>query len=166
MTVRLIHHENLRLFSQEVLMKMGASEDDAYHVADNLVTSNLRGIDSHGVGRLKRYVEGIQSGYILPAAQPVIERDSDVIANINAMNGLGQPAGAFGMRVAIEKATHTGVGIVTVHQLEAGTSQPRRATLEVIRRAFETAGVEFIEENGGGPGVRLRKRQRAKASKT
>jgi hypothetical protein len=48
------------------------------------------------------------------------------------------------------------------HQLEAGASQPRRATLEVIRRAFEVAGVEFIDENGGGPGVRLRKRQRAK----
>jgi hypothetical protein len=52
------------------------------------------------------------------------------------------------------------VGVVTVHQLEAQTSQPRRATLEVIRRAFEQAGVDFIDENGGGPGVRLRKRQR------
>jgi hypothetical protein len=50
-----------------------------------------------------------------------------------------------------------GIGIVTVHQLEAGTSEPRRATLQVIRRAFEAAGVEFIDENGGGPGVRLRK---------
>jgi hypothetical protein len=35
---------------------------------------------------------------------------------------------------------------------------PRRATLDVIRRAFEAAGVEFIAENGGGPGVRLSKR--------
>jgi hypothetical protein len=52
-----------------------------------------------------------------------------------------------------------------VHQLEAGTSRPRRATLDVIRRAFESAGVEFIDENGGGPGVRLRKRQRPKASR-
>ena len=47
------------------------------------------------------------------------------------------------------------VGIVTVHQLEAGVSQPRRATLDVIRRAFESAGVEFIDENGGGPGVAI-----------
>jgi predicted transcriptional regulator len=62
-------------------------------------------------------------------------------------------------------ANEAGVGIVTVHQLEAGTSRPRRATLDVIRRAFEKAGVEFIEENGGGPGVRLRKRQRTKAHK-
>ncbi len=43
--------------------------------------------------------------------------------------------------------------------LETGVSQPCRATLDVIRRALESAGVEFIDENGGGPGVRLRKRQ-------
>ena len=59
-------------------------------------------------------------------------------------------------------ANEAGVGIVTVHQLEAGTSQPRRATLDVIKRAFERAGVEFIDENGGGAGVRLRRRQRIK----
>jgi predicted transcriptional regulator len=62
-------------------------------------------------------------------------------------------------------ADKAGVGVVAIHQFEAGTSQPRRATVEVIRRAFEGAGIEFIEENGGGPGVRLRKRQARKATK-
>ena len=38
----------------------------------------------------------------------------------------------------------------------------REATLAVLQRAFEEAGVEFIDENGGGPGVRLRKRQTTK----
>jgi transcriptional regulator with XRE-family HTH domain len=61
-----------------------------------------------------------------------------------------------------ELAEHARVGIVTVHQLETGISQPRHATLEVIQRAFEAAGVDFIDENGGGPGVRLRKRQQEK----
>ena len=56
-----------------------------------------------------------------------------------------------------ELAKNAGVGTVAVHQLESGTSQPRRATLDVVRRAFEKAGVEFIDENGGGAGVRLRK---------
>jgi transcriptional regulator with XRE-family HTH domain len=60
-------------------------------------------------------------------------------------------------------ADRAGVGIVTVRQLEAGGTQPRRATLDVIRRAFESADVEFIDENGGGPGVRLRKRQQKKS---
>ena len=53
-------------------------------------------------------------------------------------------------------AEEAGVGIVTVRQLEAGVHQPRRATLEVVKRCLEQAGVEFIPENGGGVGVRLR----------
>ncbi len=59
-------------------------------------------------------------------------------------------------------ANNAGVGIVTVRQLEADVHVPRRATLAVIRGALEAAGVEFIEENGGGPGVRLRRRQQKK----
>ena len=54
-------------------------------------------------------------------------------------------------------ADHAGVGMMTVHQFERDGGQPRRATQDVVRRAFETAGVEFIDENGGGAGVRLRK---------
>ena len=50
------------------------------------------------------------------------------------------------------------VGVVTIRQLEAGVVTPRRATLEVVRRALETAGVELINANGGGSGVRLRTR--------
>jgi transcriptional regulator with XRE-family HTH domain len=46
------------------------------------------------------------------------------------------------------------VGTVAINQLE----NERRATLDVIRRAFEAAGVDFIDENGGGVGLRLRKR--------
>jgi predicted transcriptional regulator len=57
-------------------------------------------------------------------------------------------------------AQHAGVGIVTIRQLEADVHAPRRSTLDVVRRALEAAGVEFIAENGGGPGVRLRKAQR------
>ena len=51
-------------------------------------------------------------------------------------------------------ATRAGVSQVTVHRLEA-RNDPGAASplLDVIRRAFESAGVDFIEENGGGPGV-------------
>jgi predicted transcriptional regulator len=61
-------------------------------------------------------------------------------------------------------AREAGVGTVAIHQLESATSQPRRATLDVIKRAFEKAGVEFIDENGGGAGVRLRKPSRTAPS--
>lgn len=49
------------------------------------------------------------------------------------------------------------VGVVTVRQLEAGASQPRNATLDVLKRALEEAGVIFVEANGEGPGVRLKR---------
>jgi transcriptional regulator with XRE-family HTH domain len=66
----------------------------------------------------------------------------------------------------LDLAREAGIGIVTVRQVEAGATEPRRATLVVLRQAFEKAGVEFIDENGGGPGVRLRQRQRIKRSNT
>jgi transcriptional regulator with XRE-family HTH domain len=62
-------------------------------------------------------------------------------------------------------ADNAGVSVVTVRQLETGGTEPRRATLAVVRRALEAAGIEFIDENGGGTGVRLRKATAAKASK-
>jgi transcriptional regulator with XRE-family HTH domain len=51
------------------------------------------------------------------------------------------------------------VGVATVNRFEAGTGAPIPATLAAIERALEAAGVEFIAENGGGAGVRLRKAQ-------
>jgi transcriptional regulator with XRE-family HTH domain len=54
-------------------------------------------------------------------------------------------------------AKAAGVSDVTVRKFETEQSIPQRASLEVIRRALEAAGVEFIAENGGGAGVRLRK---------
>ena len=64
-----------------------------------------------------------------------------------------------------ELADRAGLGIVTIRQIEADITEPRRATLAVLKQAFERAGIEFIDENGGGPGVRIRKRKRTKKSK-
>lgn len=54
-------------------------------------------------------------------------------------------------------ADRAGVGLMTVHQFEKEGGRSRRATIEVIRQAFQSAGVDFIEANGGGEGVRLKK---------
>ena len=48
------------------------------------------------------------------------------------------------------------VSVDTVARFERGETL-RERTIEDIRRTLEAAGVEFIQENGGGPGVRLRK---------
>ncbi len=64
---------------------------------------------------------------------------------------MGRAATGLGIR---ELATAAGVSPDTISRLERGeTLAPR--TLAAIRAALEAAGVEFIEENGGGPGVRL-----------
>jgi transcriptional regulator with XRE-family HTH domain len=59
-------------------------------------------------------------------------------------------------------AASAGLGLSTVVDFEKGRRQVSSESIELIFRALTLAGVEFIDENGGGPGVRLRKRQRAK----
>jgi predicted transcriptional regulator len=56
-----------------------------------------------------------------------------------------------------ELADKAEVGVVTIRLLEAGQTIARRATLQVIERAFEQAGVEMISAGDGGAGVRFRK---------
>jgi len=64
-------------------------------------------------------------------------------------------------------ASAANVSVPTIKRLEAveGLLGGRQATAEKIRAALEKAGIEFIDENGGGPGVRLQKRQRPKKLK-
>ena len=61
-------------------------------------------------------------------------------------------------------AKHSSVSEPTIARLESidGQIGGRPNTAEKIRAALEKAGIDFIDENGGGPGVRLRKRQRPK----
>jgi predicted transcriptional regulator len=56
-------------------------------------------------------------------------------------------------------AQASGVSLPTIKRLEGtpGRLAAHGSTVTALRRAFESAGVEFIDGNGGGPGVRLRK---------
>ena len=62
---------------------------------------------------------------------------------------------------AADLARRSTLGVNTIRRAEAADDETSLtpANRIAIRRALETAGVEFIDENGGGPGVRLRKRQ-------
>ncbi|TPL21152.1 helix-turn-helix transcriptional regulator [Mesorhizobium sp. B2-4-9] len=56
-----------------------------------------------------------------------------------------------------ELADASKIGNATIRNFEAGRSEPQHATLVVLRRTFEGAGVVFIDANGDGAGVRLKK---------
>jgi len=64
-------------------------------------------------------------------------------------------------------AKKAGVGIQTIKRMEGvdGVPPGRAATVADVQRALEAAGIEFIDQNGGGPGVRLRERQRQRKRK-
>jgi len=61
-------------------------------------------------------------------------------------------------------ASESGISEPTIARLESvdGELGGREATVQRIRAALEKGGIQFIEENGGGPGVRLRKPTRQK----
>jgi ribosome-binding protein aMBF1 (putative translation factor) len=65
---------------------------------------------------------------------------------------------------AEDLARHSSVSLRTIRRAELGDHQTSITAPNnlAIRRAFEIAGVEFVDENGGGPGVRLRKRPQRK----
>jgi len=64
-------------------------------------------------------------------------------------------------------AQHSSISEPTIARLESadGPISGRPKTAEKIMTALEKGGIEFIDENGGGAGVRLRKRQRGKKQK-
>jgi hypothetical protein len=61
---------------------------------------------------------------------------------------------------AADLVRESGVSLATIHRAETvdGKTAMTFANASAIRRALENAGVELIEENGGGPGVRLKQR--------
>jgi hypothetical protein len=98
---------------------------------------------------------------------------NDISRNIRQVNVKKRPltsgqiraARAFLRWRAEDLARESAVGVATIRRaelVESETSMTAPNDLSV-RRALEAAGIEFMEGNGGGPGVRLRKRQTKKA---
>jgi LDH2 family malate/lactate/ureidoglycolate dehydrogenase len=109
-----VAEDRLRTFASNVLQAAGQSSADAETTARVLLASDIRGISSHGLGRLEFYVTMIEQGAIDAKVQPVLVRESAATAVFDARNGMGHPAGVRAMRLAIEKAAAHDAGIVTV----------------------------------------------------
>ena len=69
---------------------------------------------------------------------------------------------------AQDLAQKSALGVNTIRRAEVAEDAIALTVANdlTIRRALESAGVEFIDENGGGPGVRLRKRATGKSRKS
>ena len=106
--------EPLTQFCQKVFEKMGVPSQDAFTTTEVLVLADLRGIDSHGVARLRRYYTGLKNGVMVPKPNVRVIHETPVTALIDGGAALGQVAGKQGMNLAIEKARKNGMGFVAV----------------------------------------------------
>ena len=79
-----------------------------------MVRTDLRGVDSHGVGMLPRYHELWQQGYLRMEAEPIAIRDELATALWDGQQGLGHWVSTLAMRQCVDKARSYGVGIVAV----------------------------------------------------
>ena len=106
---------SLRATVAAIFEKMGTSSEDAAVGADVLVTTDLRGVETHGVSNMLRsYVKAYQEGNINPRPSWRIERESPATAVIDGDQGLGIIQGPRAMQIAIDKARQVGVGVVTM----------------------------------------------------
>jgi L-2-hydroxycarboxylate dehydrogenase (NAD+) len=101
-------------FAVRTFVAMGIPLQDARVTADVLVEANLRGIDSHGVARLARYVNGLRDGVMVARPRERVITETPTTVTIDAGAGLGQPVSHRAMKQALEKAKEYGCGFATV----------------------------------------------------
>ncbi len=94
----------LEAFVRKVLIAQGLSAEDACITADVLILADRRGIGSHGVARLKRYVDGIKNGVIRTCPNVKTVHETPVSLVIDGDGGMGQPLTYRTMQRCLEKA--------------------------------------------------------------
>lgn len=104
--------ELLHNFMKDVFVRIGYPEEEAQVSADVLIASDLRGITSHGVQRLKMYYDRVQSGQHKVPTNLEIVKDSQAVAVIDGHHGNGHYIAYRSMQLAIEKAKEYGIGMV------------------------------------------------------
>lgn len=132
--------EDLEEFVTKAIESTGTTPDAARAVARHLVEANLSGHDSHGVMRLKQYLDHAASGDVQPTAEPAVLRETSTTAVVDGGQTWGQVAANFAMELAIRKAREHAIAAVSLrnayHAGRIGV-YPRQAALEgLIGLAF------------------------------
>jgi LDH2 family malate/lactate/ureidoglycolate dehydrogenase len=110
----IVRHARLGAFLADVLGALGMPRHILEPTVRLMARTDLRGVDSHGIGMLPRYAEWIEDGFIEPAAEPKLVRDDAATALMDGQKGLGYYPSALAMELAIAKARTFGVGVVAV----------------------------------------------------
>jgi LDH2 family malate/lactate/ureidoglycolate dehydrogenase len=92
-------------------MSLGLSSEDAAIAASVLVAADARGIPSHGVARLSRYVHGLEIGLMQVDAEPEVLQETTASIVVHAHGAMGAPVSARTMAKVIEKARETGTAL-------------------------------------------------------
>ena len=110
-----VDFDTMERFMVDVFKGVGVPEDDARVCADVLITADKRGIDSHGVGRLKSiYYDRLKAGIQSPVTDFEIVREAPTTAVVDGHNGMGHLISKKAMDLAIQKAGRFGMGMVAV----------------------------------------------------
>lgn len=104
----------LKTLVTEIFEKEGLSPENSKLVADVMVAADRMGIESHGIGRIGMYINGIHIGRIKPKSECTVIRETPVSALMDGHDGMGHPIAFKAMKKAVEKAKLSGVGVVTV----------------------------------------------------
>jgi L-2-hydroxycarboxylate dehydrogenase (NAD+) len=113
--MRYVSLYDLEKYMQDVFVAVGMPYEDAKIAADVLIESDRRGIDSHGIGRLKPiYIDRIREGIINPVTNIETIKEGPTTAVLDGHNGMGHVVSKVAMDLAIEKAKKFGMGMVAV----------------------------------------------------
>jgi LDH2 family malate/lactate/ureidoglycolate dehydrogenase len=104
----------LEKFMRDVFIGLGVPKNDATIIADVLITSDLRGIESHGIQRCKMYYDRIKEGIYDPKTKIDIINEGPTTALLDGNCGMGHVIAYKAMKMAIEKAKKYGLGAVAV----------------------------------------------------
>ncbi|GAA1468995.1 Ldh family oxidoreductase [Microbacterium thalassium] len=101
-------------FARDIFVAKGLSPEDSAALAHSFVWASLRGIDSHGIARVPRYVEMFENGIANPAATITVDDTRPGTAVVDADFAPGPIALTRAAELAVEKAKTQGVAIVSV----------------------------------------------------